>query len=102
MINLIKKLLIKNKPIAGLDAQWIGFCSQCNEYELQVSRNGLKNGSITHCYFCGKEKETSGFKEEDINWLKLSCKYHWQKYPIIPYNWHELKEEQKKNILKGK
>ena len=85
-------------PIGGKDAQWIGYCDECDDYELQVSRGGFYNGGITHCYCCGKEKKTKGFRAEDIESMKLSCKFHWRKYPVIPYNWHKLTEEKRKKL----
>ena len=87
------------QPTPGKDAQWIANCSTCDDMELHVSRGGLRNDGITHCYGCGREKTTEGFKQDQIDRLVLSCKFHWQEYPIIPYNWHELTESQRWNVL---
>jgi hypothetical protein len=58
-----------------------------------------RNGTIDHCYSCGLEKPLTGIKEANIKDMKVSSWAHWQKYPLIPYNWHTLTEDQKMEIL---
>jgi len=94
--------LSNNHPVPGEDAQWIALCDACQEMTLHVTRGGFYNGGIDHCYTCGKEKELTGFRQDDIDRMKTSCWCHWQKYPLCPYNWHQQTEEQKLNILKGR
>lgn len=89
-------------PIPGKDAQWIGYCPKCDDSELHASRGGFRNGGIQHCYGCGHEREIKGFKECDIKSMVLSNKYHWQKYPLLPFNWHLLSESQKWSLLSPK
>ncbi len=91
--------MFKKFPIPNKDAQWIAYCSCCDEWELFVSRGGYNNGGIEHCYTCGNEKETRRMKEEDIKDMILSSWSHWQKFPKYPYDWHALTEDEKWKIL---
>lgn len=92
-------LLAKKFPIPGKDAHWSGFCHNCKDLTSFASRGGFRNGGAEHCYECGHEQETKGIKEEDIKRMVISSKYHWQKFPLIPYNWHELTEAEKWKVL---
>jgi hypothetical protein len=89
----------KIKPVPGEDAHWIALCRGCNEFDSFASRGGFKNGGVEHCYGCGLERESKGYKEEDIKRMVISSWCHWKKFPLIPYNWHELTEEEKWKIL---
>ncbi len=86
----------------GEDAQWLEWCEVCGDMELYVTRGGFKHGGIRHCYGCGLETLVRGISDVEIERSKLSCKYHWLKYPILPYNWHTLTEEQKNQLLWSK
>jgi hypothetical protein len=93
-------LFAKKYPVPGKDAHWAAFCPKCKDLTSWASRGGFKPGGTEHCYDCGFERETKGFSQEDIDRMVLSSKYHWMKYPLIPYNWHELTEDGKWRILK--
>lgn len=95
----MESITINMHPIPGKDAQWLALCKHCDDTELFASRGGFKTGGIEHCYGCGNEKTTTGIKETDIERIKRSCRFHWEKFPIFPYNWHTLTEEEKWKIL---
>ena len=104
--NFLGLLGITPTPVPGEDAQWVGFCENCykitngtDDMTLHASVGGFRNNGISHCYSCGTEKEIQGFRDKDIDMLKLSCKYHWDKYPLIPYNWHTLNETERFQLL---
>lgn len=90
-----------NIPIAGQDAQWLGYCINCGYQELHASRGGFRNGSIMHCYGCGNESEMKGFGKEQTERMILHSRMHWQKYHATPYNWHLLAETDKLKIVRN-
>lgn len=85
-------------PIPGEDAQWAAICPNC-DMTIFVSRGGFKNGGIEHCYECGLEKETKGITENGMKRMIMSSKHHWEKYQLLPYDWHTLTEEMKWTLL---
>ena len=99
MFSFINKLFISRYPVSGKDAHWLGYCPNCNNLTSKASRYGYCNGGVEHCYDCGRERETIGIREDDIKRGILSSKLHWQKFPKIPYNWHELSENERWAIL---
>lgn len=92
-------IFTKTKPVIGYDARWAAFCIKCKDLESMASKGGFKNGGIGHCYTCGNEQTIKGFDESDIHRIILASKYHWLKYPLIPYDWHKLSEQERWNIL---
>ena len=100
MLKFLAKLFEK-RPQRGKDAQYIAYCHHCDDYELHASRGGFRNGGITHCYYCGFEKETQGFRQDDIDGMIISSSVHWRKFPKIPYHWHKFTEQQKQEVLNG-
>lgn len=86
-------------PVPGEDAIWIAECKHCDDMTQFVSRGGFRNDGIEHCYTCGNEKRTRGIRQDDIDRMITSAWCHWQKHPLVPYNWHELSEEAKWEVL---
>jgi hypothetical protein len=84
-------------PVPGVDGQYIAYCPRCDDSELFATRGGFTG--VEHCYGCGLEKEVRGLKQRDIDGLILSSWSHWQRWPLLPYNWHEKTEEEKMKIL---
>jgi hypothetical protein len=88
-----------NHPIPGKDAQWLACCVTCDDMTLHASRGGFHDRGIDHCYTCGLEKRIGGIRQEDVDRMITSCRFHWQKYPLIPYTWHLLSENERWIIL---
>ena len=101
MFEFLRKLVAgePNHPVGGVDAHWAGFCEKCKDLTSKASRGGFKVGGIEHCYECGHEQETKGINQREIDRMVLFSRFHWEKWPAIPYNWHELTEEQRWKVL---
>jgi hypothetical protein len=88
-----------SRPVPGKDAHWAGYCPNCQDMESCASRGGFYQDGrecVVHCYTCGHEWAMKIISTYD---MVRSSYFHWKKWPRIPYNWHELPEEQRWKIL---
>ena len=106
---MIKRLIskLKNRPVPGIDWHYSRYCQKCRNYEDHATKGGV-NGT-QHCYTCGHvstpPRHSDGrtvFGTPVLEYCIASSKAHWQNYPIIPYNWHELNEDERWNILRNR
>jgi hypothetical protein len=91
-----------NYPVSGKDARWIQRCPRCETWTSHASRHGFATMCLVHCYECGYERAEAGHSAESVKSGIVSAAAHWQKYPVIPYNWHTLSEKERWAILESK
>lgn len=96
--KLIRQVI--RRPIPGIDAHFNQWCSVCGSSESHASRGGYKIGGTLHCYTCGTETEIKTIPVNTSAGEMIASSFaHWQRFPRIPYNWHELTETQRWAIL---
>ncbi len=105
MLGFLRKLFgrkPKNKPAPGLDGRWFGNCPRCQDMTGHASRGGLQPPGKSHCYECGLERPMFKMKVEESKRMATDAWAHWRRFPIIPYNWHQLSESERWTVLCGK
>lgn len=99
LVKLLECFVRRDKPVPGKDATWVAFCPRCGDYGSFASRGGYRLGGVERCCGCGTKSVTKGVSQEDIDRMVVASKYHWKKFPLVPYDWHVLEDKDRWKVL---
>src|SRR5262245_60022177 len=83
-------------PISGLDFRFLADCPKCNDFTGFTS---VRGGELYQCNACGDRSKQFNFRADDIKSMRLSSWSFWQKWKMIPYDWHTMPEAEKEKWL---
>lgn len=100
LVHFLRADRSQNYPIPGVDWQYHRLCRNCDDYGPHVTVGGV-NGQ-QHCYHCGHRSEPVNLisEPEKAKSCVRSSWDHWQRWPVYPYNWHTLSEEEKEALIR--
>jgi len=101
LVHFLRAERDQRYPIPGVDHKYSRDCPNCG-HNSHVTKGGVHG--IQVCYGCGRESAPVNLvgEPEKAKACVRDSYYHWQRWPILPYDFHTLSEDRQWELLAGK